>query len=147
MVMADSGQSFKSHTRWFPPFHFFVLPVLLVNVLNAGRHLWMDTRLSTAWGLVFAVALFMLAALGRQMVVTVQDRVIRLEERLRLRQVLPTELQPQINALTRQQLVGLRFADDAEVAELVRDIASGKITTAKEIKSRVKNWQPDLLRA
>jgi hypothetical protein len=147
MVMADSGQSFKSHTRWFPPFHFFVLPLLLVNVLNAGRHLWMDTRLSTAWGLVFAVALFMLAALGRQMVVTVQDRVIRLEERLRLRQVLPTELQPQINALTRQQLVGLRFADDAEVAELVRDIASGKITTAKEIKSRVKNWQPDLLRA
>jgi hypothetical protein len=147
MVMADSGQSFKSHTRWFPPFHFFVLPVLLVNVLNAGRHLWMDTRLSTAWGLVFAVALFMLAALGRQMVVTVQDRVIRLEERLRLRQVLPAELQPQIGVLTRQQLVGLRFAGDAEVAELVRDIAAGKITTAKEIKSRVKNWQPDLLRA
>ena len=145
--MADSGQSFKSHTRWFPPFHFFVLPVLLVNVLNAGRHLWMDTRLSTAWGLVLAVALFMMAAVGRQMVVTVQDRIIRLEERLRLRQVLPAELQPQIGVLTRQQLVGLRFAGDAEVAELVRDIAAGKITTSKEIKSRVKNWQPDLLRA
>jgi hypothetical protein len=147
MVMADSGQNFKSHTRWFPPFHFFVLPVLLINMLNAGRHLWTDTRLSTAWGLVLAVALFMMAAVGRQMVVTVQDRIIRLEERLRLRGLLPTDLQPSINGLTHRQLVAIRFASDAEVTEIVRDVAAGRITTAKEIKSRVKNWQPDNLRA
>ena len=145
--MADRVQSFKSHTRFLPPFHFFVVPVLLVNFLNAGRHLWMDPRLSTGFALVVAAALLMLAFLSRVQAVTVQDRVIRLEERLRLQRLLPADLQPQINALTHRQLVGLRFASDAEVAEIVRDIVAGKITTPKEIKMRVKSWQPDWLRA
>jgi hypothetical protein len=77
----------------------------------------------------------------------VQDRVIRLEMRLRLRQVLPTELHGRINDLTHRQLVALRFAGDAELPELVREILEGKLQTGKQIKQRVKNWQPDWLRA
>src|SRR5579872_1640986 len=137
-TMAERVQSFKSHARLLPPFHFFVLPVLLVNAINTGRHVYMDPTRSTLWGLIVALALLTLALMARTMALTVQDRVIRLEERLRLRQLLPADLQPKINTLTRQQMVGIRFASDAEVAALVQDIVAGKITTQKEIKAAVK---------
>jgi len=81
------------------------------------------------------------------MALTVQDRLIRLEMRLRLRQLLPPDLQPRINDLTHRQLVAMRFASDAELAELVREVLAGKLTTPKDIKLRVKNWQADWLRA
>jgi len=77
----------------------------------------------------------------------VQDRVIRLEERLRMRQLLPADMQPQIDALSARQMVALRFASDAELADLVREVTAGKLTTSKDIKQRVKNWRPDWLRA
>jgi hypothetical protein len=145
--MADAVQSYQKHTRWLPPFHFFVVPVLLINVLNAGRHLWMDPTRHFAWELVVAAALFMVAFLSRAQAVTVQDRVIRLEMRLRLRGILPPDLQPNIEALTHRQLVAMRFASDAEMADLVRDVLAGKLSTSKEIKMRIKSWQADVLRA
>jgi hypothetical protein len=143
--MAD--QSYRKHTRFLPPFHFFVMPVLLINFINAGRYLWLAPSLHTAWEVVLAVALVMLALMSRAQAVTVQDRVIRLEMRLRLRGLLPPELQPNVDTLTHRQLVALRFASDAEMAELVRDVAAGKLATPKEIKMRIKSWQPDWLRA
>jgi hypothetical protein len=145
--MADRVQNYKNHTRLLPAFHFFVLPVLLLNLANAARHLWMMPTRSTAFALVVALALMMLAVLARVQAVTVQDRVIRLEMRLRLRGLLPTDLQPKINELSHRQLVALRFASDAEMTDLVRDVMDGRLTTAKEIKMRVKNWQADWLRA
>ena len=140
-------QSFKIHTRLLPPFHFFVVPVLLLNFINTLRHVYLAPTRSTGWAAVVGAALLMLAFLSRVQAVTVQDRLIRLEERLRLRQLLPADLQPSINGITHRQLVAIRFASDAEVADIVRDIVGGKISTAKEIKSRVKHWQPDHLRA
>ena len=83
----------------------------------------------------------------RVQALTVQDRVIRLEERLRLRQLLPPDLHPHIDSLTHRQLVALRFASDAEIADLVREVVGGACTTQKEIKQRVKSWKPDWLRA
>jgi hypothetical protein len=145
--MADAVQSYQRHTRWVPPFHFFVLPVLLINVLNAARHLWMDPTRHFLWELVFALALLAFASSARAMALTVQDRVIRLEMRLRLRGILPPDLQPNIDTLTRRQLVALRFAGDAEMAELVREVLTGKLSSTKEIKMRIKNWQADLFRA
>jgi hypothetical protein len=145
--MADAVQSYQKHTRWLPPFHFFVVPVLLINVLNAGRHVWMDPTRHFAWELIVAVALFLVAFLSRAQAVTVQDRVIRLEMRLRLRGILPPDLQPGIETLTHRQLVAMRFASDAEMADLVRDVLAGKLSTSKEIKMRIKSWQADLLRA
>ena len=76
-----------------------------------------------------------------------QDRVIRLEMQLRLARVLPPELQPKVATLTRQQFVALRFASDQELADLVRDVCEGRLTTPKDIKMRVKEWQADWLRA
>ena len=145
--MAERVQTYKNHPRLLPAFHFFVLPVLLLNVLNEARRAWRYPSEGSLFLVVVAVALFTLAFLSRSQALTVQDRVIRLEMRLRLRQILPPELQPRIQDLTHRQLVALRFASDAELPELVREILAGKLTTGKEIKLRVKNWQGDWLRA
>ena len=145
--MAEAVQSYQKHARWLPGFHFFVLPVLLVNLVNAGRHVLMDPSRHFAWEVIVAAALLGVAFLSRIQALTVQDRVIRLEMRLRLRGLLPPDLQPNIDALTHRQLVALRFASDAEMAELVREVAAGKLATSKDIKMRIKSWQSDWLRA
>ena len=145
--MAEREQSYKTHVRWLPQFHFFVIPVLLVNVFVSAWRLIQIPGLGTAYGVVFAVALLGLGFVSRMQAVTVQDRVIRLEMRLKLRQLLPPDLQPRIDDLTHRQLVALRFASDAELADLVREVLAGKLTTSKDIKMRVKNWQSDWLRA
>ena len=145
--MAERAQTYKNHTRLLPAFHFFVIPVLFLNFVNEIRHLWRYPSEGAAFTAVVGAALLMLGFLSRVQAVTVQDRVIRLEMRLRLRQVLPPELHGRINDLTHRQLVALRFAGDAELPELVREILEGKLQTGKQIKQRVKNWQPDWLRA
>jgi hypothetical protein len=145
--MADQVQSYKKHARFLPPFHFFVVPVLLANFLNSVRHVWQMPSLHFAFEVVVAAALLTLAFLSRIQALTVQDRVIRLEMRLRLRGLLPPDLHSHIDRLTHRQLVALRFASDAEMAELVREVAGGQLSTAKDIKMRIKNWQGDWLRA
>jgi uncharacterized protein DUF6526 len=147
MSMAEEVQSYQKHARWLPGFHFFAIPVLLVNLINEMRHLWMEPTRHFAWQVVLAAALLTVGFLSRIQALTVQDRVIRLEMRLRLRGVLPPDLHPNIDTLTHRQLVALRFASDAEMAELVRDVLAGKLATTKEIKMRIKSWQPDWLRA
>ena len=145
--MAQRTQTYKNHTRLLPPFHFFVIPVLLINLLNTIRHLYQAPSRSMAFNVVVAAALLMLGFLSRVMAVTVQDRVIRLEMRQRLRETLPPAMSARIHELTPRQLIALRFASDAELPDLVRDVLDGKLTTSKEIKLRVKNWQGDWLRA
>ena len=145
--MADQTQTYKNHARFLPPYHFFVMPVLLVNLLNTGRHLFQQMTLHNLWEVVFALGLLGLGLFSRVQALTVQDRVIRLEERLRLRQLLPADLHPHIDALTHRQLVALRFASDQELADLVREVIAGQLATPKDIKLRVRNWRPDFLRA
>jgi hypothetical protein len=124
-----------------------VTPVLAVNVFVALWRFIQIPGLATTYGIVFAVALLGLGFLSRTQALTVQDRLIRLEMRLKLRQLLPPDLHPRINDLTHRQLVALRFASDAELADLVREVLAGKLTTSREIKKHVKQWQPDWLRA
>jgi len=145
--MAEREQSYKTHARWLPLFHFFVIPLLLANVLVSVWRLYRMPGLGTAWNVVFAIAVLGVGFLTRTQALTVQDRLIRLEMRLRLRQLLPPDLQPRINDLTHRQLVALRFASDAELPELIREIVAGRLTTPKDIKVRVKEWQADWLRA
>ena len=145
--MAQTPQTFKNHTRFFPLFHFFVMPILLLNFLNTLRHLYYGPSRSTVWEVIVAVALVMLALSARVMALTVQDRVIRLEMRLRMKELLPADLLIRTNDLTRQQLVALRFSSDTELADLVRDVLAGNLRTQKAIKQRVQSWQGDYLRA
>jgi len=145
--MAETPQTYKNHARLFPLFHFFVAPVLLINFLNTLRHLYYRPARDTGWEVIVAAALVGLALAARQMALTVQDRVIRLEMRLRMQQVLSADLFARVDRLTRGQLVALRFASDAELAEIVQEVLDGKLQTTKAIKERVRQWTPDYLRA
>lgn len=144
--MADIPQSFENHTRWHAPFHFFLAPVLLTNVVIAVVQLVRDPGLDRGWWLVVSIALVVMAALTRLNPLKVQDRVIRLEESLRYYQLLPEDLARRAASLTPAQTVALRFAPDEELAGLVREVLEGRLTKPGEIKRAVKNWRADTLR-
>lgn len=138
--MAD--QSFKSHTKWDPLFHFLLSPVLLINVALAVKHAWAYPAYTTVVAVVMAIALFLLAFKMRLYSLKVQDRLIRLEERLRLQGQLPAD---QIAKLTERQLIALRFASDDEVAALAQKALAGN-WEPKQIKAAIKTWRPDHFR-
>lgn len=144
--MSDHTQTFKSHRRWLAPWHFFVIPVLLINVFVAMRRLYYTQDRHGAWELLVAVAILLGFLLSRYMPLVTQDRLIRLEERTRLNAVLPADLRAQGANLTRSQYVALRFAPDDEVPELVRRIHSGELKTANDIKRAIRNWRADHIR-
>jgi hypothetical protein len=145
--MAQAPQTYQNHARFFPLFHFFVAPVMMLNFFVAVWQVYKQPSAGTAWGVVVALALVGLAFASRLMALTVQDRLIRLEMRLRLQQLLSPELAARVGEIDRPQFVALRFASDAELPDLVRDVLHGKLETQKAIKERVRNWQPDYFRA
>lgn len=144
----EKQQNLKNHARIYPPFHFFVAPVLLVNVGGSiYRIVKFGISYSTVFGILMALALFVLAFCARTFALTVQDRLIRLEMRMRLSQILPAELRPRIPEFTVAQLVSLRFAGDAELPALARKVLDDKMNDRKAIKQLIKDWQADYLRA
>jgi hypothetical protein len=144
--MAERTQTFASHRRFLPLWHFFVIPILLINVLIEAKRAVLSPDRWTIWNLLVALALFFGIFLARLMPLIAQDRLIRLEERMRLARVLPADLRGRENDLTRGQYVAIRFAPDDEVPELVRRIHSGELKTAGDIKRAIKNWRADHLR-
>ncbi|HEY1434478.1 MAG TPA: DUF6526 family protein [Thermoanaerobaculia bacterium] len=141
------AQSFAHHARYVPLFHFGILAVLVVNFLWAVSLMLRGFSFATVMGVLMALVFIGFFAYLRVFPLTVQDRVIRLETRLRLEKVLPADLKPRITELSIAQLVALRFASDAELPALVREVLEKKITSRKEIKSRIRDWQADHLRA
>jgi hypothetical protein len=144
--MAQQTQTYASHRRYIPAFHFFVLPVLLGNIIVAIVRLVRAPALSTTWALLVALAIGIGIAYARFMPLRAQDRVIRLEERNRLERLLPGDLRGRIVELTPGQLIALRFAPDDEVADLVRRSLSGELKGSGEIKRAIRNWRGDYLR-
>jgi uncharacterized membrane protein YciS (DUF1049 family) len=140
-------QNFANHTKIFPPFHFFVVPILLVNLGVQLYRLKFGFTFATVFGILLAVALILGFLSARMFALSVHDRVIRLEERLRYQRLLPSDLQPRIEDFTVAQLVSLRFACDAELPALARKVLDEKLQERKAIKQLVKNWKPDYLRA
>lgn len=140
-------QSFKSHAKFVPAFHYFVVPVLLINVINSVIRAYHSFNYEHAFGVVLALALLTLAFVARTFALKVQDRVIRLEMRLRLRELLPADLQFRILDFRPGQLVAMRFASDAELPTLARKVLDENLTDQRSIKSQIQNWQPDHLRA
>jgi hypothetical protein len=141
--MADSvSQNFSNHTRYDPLFHFFVLPVFAVTLIATIVHLVRRPGLHSAWVVVFMVAAVVVVFKSRLYALKVQDRVIRLEERLRLANLLGESLRPRIGEFTESQLVGLRFASDAELPPLAARALSEKMSCT-EIKRTVQQWRPD----
>ena len=140
-------QNVKNHSKFVPAFHFFVVPIFLVNIVWSIERLVHSFSEGTVVSLLVALALLVLAFSARLMALTVQDRVIRLEMRMRMQQVLPADLRPRIGEFTVGQLVSLRFASDAELPDLSRKVLQENLTDRKAIKQLVRDWQPDFLRA
>jgi Family of unknown function (DUF6526) len=141
-------QTFASHVRYVPGFHFFVMPVMALN-FGWSIYRWKLAAFSLDGfvSVLTAAALIGLMLYARIFALTVQNRVIRLEERLRLERLLPPDLKPQIGEFTSGQLVAMRFASDAELPALARKVLSDKIVEGKAIKLLVQNWRADYLRA
>jgi Family of unknown function (DUF6526) len=144
----EKPQNLQNHARLVPPFHMFVLPVLLLNIGWTIYHL-VKTGISfeSVLLVLMAFALITFALFARLFALTVQDRVIRLEMRLRLTEVLPVDLRPRIPEFTPGQLISLRFASDAELPALARKVLDEKMNDRKAIKQLIKDWQGDYLRA
>lgn len=147
-------QDFANHGKIVPAFHFFLMPVLFLNfgssvylVHATARHAGAAFPLLHAiLNLLLAVALIVLAFLARIFALGVQDRVIRLEERLRYQQLLPDDLKPRINEFTISQVVALRFASDAELSGLARKVLDSNLNNRKAIKQMIQNWRADYQR-
>ncbi len=141
-------QNFQNHTKWVPAFHFFVLPVLFINVgfslYACGKAGFSVTGVLTV---LVDVALLLGFMLVRLMATKVQDRVIRLEERVRFERLLPPDLRARIGEFTMEQILALRFASDAELAEIARKVLDEQLNNRKIIKQMIKTWRPDLARA
>jgi len=148
----NAPQSYAHHTRWDPLFHFFLLPVFIVGLLMTLIHFFAHMMHSDfrdnfhAFLLILlAAALFIAVTKIRTYALRVQDRVIRLEERLRLSQLLQEPLRSRIPELTVDQLVGLRFASDGEIAKLVERTLKENLSRS-DIKKAIQTWRPDNLR-
>ena len=141
-------QSYAHHTRWDPWFHFFILPVFVLAAIVVIVHAVMHIQHHPLHGVM--LVLFALATLAaifkiRLNALKVQDRVIRLEERLRLASVLPENLRARIPELTESQLIGLRFASDGELPALVQRALTEKMSCG-DIKKAIQTWRPDVFR-
>ena len=139
-------QSYANHARYQPFYHFLASPVAYGMVLVAFWTLFKSPTFGNAIDALVALGLAAAVVMSRVMAVTVQNRVIRLEMRLRLKEVLPPEMQPRIRDLSVRQLIALRFASDAELPGLVERTLKGESEKPRDIKKAIKDWQPDYLR-
>jgi hypothetical protein len=141
-------QNFENHGKIVPVFHFFAIPVFVTNfVWSLFRLKQLEFSFAGIFGVILAAALVILVFEARLFALAVQDRVIRLEERLRYAQVLPADLQRRAGELSTGQIVALRFACDAELPALMRKVLDEKLVQRKAIKQLIKTWKPDYQRA
>jgi Family of unknown function (DUF6526) len=139
-------QNFANHRRIVPLYHVGTFGILAINLIWRLLQLVRWASWQALLELLVAGALLGLFFYTRIFVLTVQDRIIRLEMRLRLKEILPADMKSRIDELTRDQFVALRFASDAEMPDLMREVLTNNIRNRDEIKRRVRNWVPDTLR-
>lgn len=147
--MPDSKiQTYKNHTRFDPPWHFFIAPMLLVNIIFAAvaiyRH-YPDHLHLFSWWLIMAIVFLLAVGRARVHSLTAQDRVIRLEEKLRYAALLHPDQYVRATDLGIRQIIALRFASDAELPALI-DRTLAENLTPKQIKESITTWRPDYLR-
>ena len=138
-------QNFSNHARFDPAFHFFILPVFAISLIITIVHLVRHPGLHSAWLVVFMLAATTAATKIQLYALKVQDRVIRLEERQRLALLLNEPLRARIGEFTESQLIGLRFASDAELPALAAKTLAENLSRT-DIKKAVGQWRPDYWR-
>jgi Family of unknown function (DUF6526) len=135
-------QSLKNHARLDPAYHVLLLALYVANLVYAGFHVYRQPSLSSGWYVVLSVLAIVPLLKIRTYALKVQDRVIRLEERLRLQTLAPQEWPAQLYRLTEDQLIALRFAGDDEVVALAKQALDQNLNR-KQIKERIRNWRAD----
>ncbi len=138
-------QSLSNHTRLDPPYHFVLLPLIVASLVMAVIMVIRHPGPQTTWMLLVSLALVLAALKARTYPLKAQDRIIRIEERLRLERLLSDGQRPLIPKLTEAQLVALRFASDGELPALA-EAAATKQLPPKEIKKSIQSWRADLFR-
>jgi hypothetical protein len=144
--MAET-QSYQNHVRKMPAHVNVLFLILLANILWSGYRMFGGLSVDSVLAFLMSVAIPWVAVVSRTQTLTVQNRVIRLEQRLRFRELLAPDVAARAAALPIAQLVSLRFASDAELPGLVNEVLSGQLALPKDIKQKVKDWQGDFLRA
>ena len=144
--MSTRTQTYATHRRYHPIFHFIGVPILSINILVKLLQAVRFPSLAAAWEVIVAIALVIAIVLARSYALTVQNRVIRNEERARLERCLPDDLRARVDELKTSQLIALRFCSDEELPEIMREVLSGELSDRNEIKRRIKNWRADWLR-
>ena len=143
----EKTQNLGNHTRVVPPYHMFAMPIFMINVIWRLVQLRDGISFASIMNVLLGIAFLILVIYARLFSLTVQDRVIRLEMRLRLERALPPDMRSRIAEFTVPQLVSLRFASDQELPLLAQQVLDQKLENRKAIKSRIKEWQADFLRA
>ena len=144
-ICMPAPQNLKNHARFHPPFHFFILPVLLLNFIfsiHVTIHDWPAYKHTHLWWVAMSIVFFMMAGIARDGALKAQDRIIRLEERLRLAALISGPDRDHIHELTTPQLIALRFAADEELPSLVHKTLTQRLEP-KAIKASINNWRPD----
>jgi Family of unknown function (DUF6526) len=139
-------QNYQNHVRWHAPHHFVLTPILLINFIYAIVRLVQEPNIDRAEFLLLSIGLLIMSILVRINALRVQDRLIRLEERIRYEKLLPADLFVETNKLSRSQINALRFASDEELPALIRRTLNGEFLKNGEIKSAITNWRGDYLR-
>jgi hypothetical protein len=138
-------QTYANHRRFEPLQHFILTPILVATWISTIWQAIKHPSLQSVWVAVFAFAILLIAMQVRVYALKVQDRLIRLEETLRMERILPEDLKGRIPDLTVKQMVGLRFAADAELVHRVREALDEKLT-GEAIKKRIQTWRGDTFR-
>lgn len=144
----SAAQQYSNYTRFDPPWHFFIVPALLINIVVAvvvTVRDWHDHGALCLWWVFMSIVLLLAVGRARMHSIIVQDRLIRLEERLRYMRVLSASQAASAEALTLRQIIALRFAPDAELPSLIDRTLAEKLSPA-QIKQAITNWRPDMLR-
>lgn len=143
--MAET-QNYQNHVRYYPLVHFVITPLLFFNLIWQIVRLGQDFGWDRAENLLMAVVFILISLAARNQALAAQNRIIRLEESLRYREILPADLVLPADQLPTATKIALRFASDEELPALVRRAINGEFKTSKELKLAVKNWRGDYLR-
>ena len=140
------AQTFDNHAKMVPMFHYVAMPILLINLLWSLYRVTQIFTFETVNALAVGFALLLTALFARTFALGAQDRVIRLEERMRMEQLLPDDLKSRVRDFTTKQLIALRFASDTELPDLARKVLEDGTLEQKVIKQQIQSWRADYQR-
>lgn len=136
-------QTYANHVRWYPLVHFVIMPLLVINFVYQAVRLFQEPSWDRGMWVLLCLVFILIVFASRLQALKAQDRVIRLEELLRYRQVLPAELEQRARDLPAARLIAMRFASDDELPHLVTEVLDGRLARSRDIKQAIKQWRGD----